>query len=345
MVTMHQEGNHQDKEAVSFGVYLPIYDSESNLDLAIESAMSAERNRFSSVWSCDHLMGVDSVVKDDSTPGVLHGFTLLSFLAAKTNRVILGGLAAAPYWNPLVLAKTASTLDLLSKGRAAIAVGAGWRKREFYAAGLPFENFSMRLQRTKETIEILRGLWKFNEFSYAGKLYDIHNASLLPKPVQRNGPKIWLIGSGEKITKLAPLTDGWFPPALSAEDYDMKSLEIKKIVSNPNFDFAMELYTCCAASRSQAFDTCKRFCNRWFGASPEQLFDTTSLDHVNELDTSPMRGRKIGVVIGSYEDCSNQLQNYARVGVRNFILHFMDSSFTTQGIEGYSDHIIPTIAQ
>jgi probable F420-dependent oxidoreductase len=101
------------------------------------------------------------------------------------------------YRHPVVLAKEAATIDLLSGGRLELGLGAGWQRSEYEQAGLPFDPPGVRISRLEEGIQVLKGLFADEPLTFAGQHYTITNLSGVPKPAQRPHPPI-LIGAGQR---------------------------------------------------------------------------------------------------------------------------------------------------
>jgi probable F420-dependent oxidoreductase len=107
------------------------------------------------------------------------------------------------YRHPVVLAKEAATLDLLSGGRLELGIGAGWLRAEYEAAGLPYDPNGVRIARLEEAIHILKGLFADGPLDFAGEHYRVAGLEGFPKPAQRPGPPL-LIGAGKpRMLRLA----------------------------------------------------------------------------------------------------------------------------------------------
>lgn len=153
--------------------------------------------------------------------GSLEVFTALAAVAVKTRNVIVGTkVVCAPFRHPGILAKTGTTLDIISGGRFILGVGAGWFKNEFEAFSFPFEK---RVSQMRETVEIVKMLWTQPVVDYQGKFYRISKAVSLPKPLQKPHPPIWIGSSGPRMLRLtAELGDGWVIPNQSQQEYRRK---------------------------------------------------------------------------------------------------------------------------
>jgi probable F420-dependent oxidoreductase len=150
-----------------------------------------------SIWLYDHLL---YRWPDKPTEGVWECWTMLSALAQATRRVQLGTIVlAAPFRNPAVLAKMASTLDEISDGRLILGLGAGWHQPEFDAFGVPFDH---RASRFEDALAIIRPLLRDGQVDYHGTYYGVADGELLPRGPQPNGPPLMLAGKGPRMLRL-----------------------------------------------------------------------------------------------------------------------------------------------
>jgi F420-dependent oxidoreductase-like protein len=131
---------------------------------------------------------------------MLEGYTTLGYLAAVTERLRLSLLVTGvTYRHPGLLAKTVTTLDVLSRGRAMLGIGAAWYEREHDGLGVPFPSTSERFERLEETLQIVRQMWSADPTPYAGRHYQLKEPVNVPPPVQ-SPPPIMIGGSGERKT-------------------------------------------------------------------------------------------------------------------------------------------------
>jgi probable F420-dependent oxidoreductase len=122
----------------------------------------------------------------------------LTAAAGVTTRLRVGTLVIDnDYRHPVMLAKEAATLDLLSGGRLELGLGAGWLEREYAVAGMTYDRAGVRIDRLAESLPVLKGLFGDKAFSFHGEHYCIDELDVFPKPVQRPHPPI-LIGGGKK---------------------------------------------------------------------------------------------------------------------------------------------------
>lgn len=173
-------------------------DPTDKSEFMIKVAKKAENLGFDSIWTIDHL----HPVPDPSLPHpVFECWTTLSAIARETKSIRLGQMVTcACFRNPALLAKMASTVDLLSKGRLELGLGAGWYAEEFKAYGYDFATPRIRLGHLRDTVEIVKKLWTQDKVTHLGEFYQVHDAYSYPRPLQKPHPPLTIAGSGEKIT-------------------------------------------------------------------------------------------------------------------------------------------------
>jgi probable F420-dependent oxidoreductase len=110
---------------------------------------------------------------------------------------------ATDYRHPVVVAKEAATIDLLTSGRLELGVGAGWMTADYEAAGIPLERPGVRISRLKEALAVLRGLWAGGAFTHDGDHYQVTELDGRPSPHTPGGPPIVIGGGGERVLRLA----------------------------------------------------------------------------------------------------------------------------------------------
>jgi F420-dependent oxidoreductase-like protein len=147
----------------------------------------------------DHWFQMESIGASEDP--MLEGYTTLGFVAAKTQRVTLGLLVTGvTYRHPGLLAKTVTTLDVLSGGRAQLGIGAAWYEREHLGLGVPYPPISERFERLEETLRICRQMWSDDNGPFDGKHYRLGETICSPQPISRPSPRILIGGSGEQKT-------------------------------------------------------------------------------------------------------------------------------------------------
>ena len=173
-----------------FGVIVPRVGSAKEFT---EIARQAEALGFSTLFVPDHF--VDHP---------LAPIPALAAAAAVTTTLRVGPLVLGnDYKHPVVLAREAATIDLLSDGRLEMGIGAGWMTVDYEKAGLPLDKPSVRIARLAESITILKGLFADGPFSFEGEHYRVTELDGEPKPVQRPHPPFVIGGGGRKLLALA----------------------------------------------------------------------------------------------------------------------------------------------
>jgi F420-dependent oxidoreductase-like protein len=132
---------------------------------------------------------------------MLEGYTALGFVAGATERLRLRLLVTGvTYRHPGLLAKTVTTLDVLSGGRAELGLGAAWYEREHVGLGVPFPAMSERFERLEEALQICLQMWSDDDGPYQGKHYQLAETLCRPQPVSAPRPRILIGGGGERKT-------------------------------------------------------------------------------------------------------------------------------------------------
>ena len=132
---------------------------------------------------------------------VMECWTTLAALAPLVSRMRIGTIVAGnTYRHPAVLAKMAAQVDIISGGRLICGLGAAWQQNEHDAYGIPFYTVQERLARLDEACQVLKALWTQDRSTFKGRYYQLADAPLAPKPVQRPHPELMIGGGGEKVT-------------------------------------------------------------------------------------------------------------------------------------------------
>jgi F420-dependent oxidoreductase-like protein len=147
----------------------------------------------------DHWFQMDAMWPAEEP--MMEGYTTRGFVAAATEtlrlRLLVGGVT---YRHPGLLAKTVTTLDVLSGGRAELGLGAAWYEREHRGLGVPFPSVSERFERLEETLQICGQMWSSDNGPYEGTHYTLAETLCSPGPVSAPRPRILIGGSGERKT-------------------------------------------------------------------------------------------------------------------------------------------------
>ncbi|GAB2474749.1 LLM class F420-dependent oxidoreductase [Jatrophihabitans fulvus] len=162
-------------------------------------AKQVEDAGFTKLSVMDHVFQIGPVGPIDTD--MLEAYTTLGFLAAHTERIeLLSWVTAAVYREPGLLAKIVTTLDVLSKGRAWLGIGAAWNEEESRGLGLFFPGTAERFERLEEALQICLQMWSASQDAYRGKHYTLERTLNVPQAIRRPHPPILIGGGGEKKT-------------------------------------------------------------------------------------------------------------------------------------------------
>ena len=189
---------------MKFGIHNPswVYGSDpAEAFQAIKAkAQWAENHGF--VWFSvmDHLIQIGGVGAPDEP--FMEGWTVLSALAGVTSRIRLATLATSVgYRNPAHLAKIAAGVDLISRGRLTLGIGAGYFETEYSQYGWEFPTRpAVRIRQMEEAVRLILAMWAEKRTTFHGRYFHVEDAILEPKPVQKPRPPVLIAGGGEQLT-------------------------------------------------------------------------------------------------------------------------------------------------
>jgi len=201
------------------GFALPQIGSVAGPDSILAVAQGAESLGFDSLWVLDRILypvnpRAPYPVGDGSLPvkykRVLDPLETLTFASAHTHRIALGtSILNLPWYNPVLLARRLTTLDVLSGGRLRVGFGTGWSPDEYEAANTPWQE---RGKRADEFIQALKTIWTTDPVEFQGAYCQIPKSFIGPKPVQKAHPPIYMAAyTPSAMKRVAKQADGWFP--------------------------------------------------------------------------------------------------------------------------------------
>jgi F420-dependent oxidoreductase-like protein len=160
----------------------------------------AENHGFAWFSLMDHMIQIPRVGAPDEP--VLEGWTILAALAAVTSRIRLATLCTAVgYRNPAHLAKIAASIDLISRGRLTLGIGAGFFQDEYRQYGWEFPPLAAtRIRQMEEAVQLILKMWTEKRTTFHGRYFRVEDAILEPKPVQKPRPPVMIAGGGEQLT-------------------------------------------------------------------------------------------------------------------------------------------------
>jgi probable F420-dependent oxidoreductase len=233
-----------------FGFALPQIGSLAGPEALAMVAKRAEVLGFDSLWVLDRLLWPVSPrapypIGDGSLPvqykSALDPVETLTFAAAHTSRIALAtGVLNLPWYNPVLLARRLTTLDILSGGRLRAGFGIGWSPDEYEAAGATWQD---RGKRADESIEVLKKIWTTDPVEFHGKHYRVAKSFIGPKPVQKPHPPIYMAAfTPSAMKRVAAAADAWLPVGIPLSGVGVMFDGIKKMAKEAGRDpSALEL--------------------------------------------------------------------------------------------------------
>jgi F420-dependent oxidoreductase-like protein len=188
---------------VQIGLQIPDFTwpggpAQLGADLATVAGVADDAG-FEFISVMDHFFQIGAV--GPATHEMLEAYTTLGYLAGCTSRAKLVTLVTgAVYRHPGILAKTVTTLDVLSGGRAWLGIGAAWNEEESRGLGIPFPPVAERFERLEETLQICLQMWRGDESPYTGRHYQLERPLNSPQALSEPHPPIMIGGSGERKT-------------------------------------------------------------------------------------------------------------------------------------------------
>jgi probable F420-dependent oxidoreductase len=231
-----------------FGVHLVAAGKMIEGEKIARVARRAEELGYDSLWVSDHILfptalrsqypySPDGKLPLDPSNPLLEPFTVLSYVAAVTQRVKLGtSVVVVPYRDPLVTAKIVASLDVLSGGRFIFGVGVGWLEEEFRALR---QNIRNRAAQTREALLAMKACWTQEDPEFHGQFFDFSGIKVAPKPRQRPHPPIWFGGNSIPALKRAvELGDGWHAVWQTPEEVAEKARILRDLCARAGKNFA-----------------------------------------------------------------------------------------------------------
>lgn len=188
---------------LKFGLQIPWFSwdgaPDNHAQVLKDIAGAAEEAGFSSIWVMDHFFQLPMI--GEPSLDMHEGYTTLGYLAGVTEKVTLGTLVTGvTYRHPALLVKEVTTLDVLSRGRAWLGIGAAWFEREHLGLGVPFPSVKERFEHLEDALEIALQMWSADNGPYKGMHHTLEETICSPQPIQEPHPPIMIGGGGEKRT-------------------------------------------------------------------------------------------------------------------------------------------------
>jgi F420-dependent oxidoreductase-like protein len=313
---------------MKFGIYLPqgwtmdlvgINDPVEAYETMTRVAQTADECGYDSVWLVDHFHTAPQPTQEVT----FECWTTTAALARDTKRVRIGQLVSCNgYRNPALLAKMASTVDVLSHGRLTFGIGAGWYEHEYRAYGYAYPEAPERLRQLREAVQVILAMWKEEEAHFEGKYYQVRGAINQPKGVQKPHIPLLIGGSGEKVTL-----------KLVAQYGD--ACNVVGDLATIAHKFAVLKEHCEAVGRdyNSIHRTTGTFCV--IGETEEQALAKVPAMWKAQISSGGMVG-----LVGSLDTIGKQIAAYEAAGVQELILGFPDVKTNLDEIRRFAREFI-----
>ena len=342
---------------MKYGFWLPIFggwlrnvENESmppTFDYAKEVIQSAEK------WGYDTTLIAELYLNDikGTDQDSLEAWSTAAALAAVTEKIEIMTAVRPIFHNPAVTAKMTANIDHISNGRFTLNLVSGWWAEEAKQYGGDFTAHDQRYARTEEFIEILKGLWTEETFSYDGKFYQIENAKLEPKPLQRPNPILYAGGESEKGKQvISSLCDAYVIHGHTVDEAKEKITDMKKrrqeAGREPFHTIGIAAYVICRDSEEEAQEELERITTVKDLSGYAGFKDFTSkseLEQKIKLQDYSVSNRGIRPnLIGTPEQIAKQVLAFEEAGVDLLLLQ---CSPQLEELERFSKKVMPKVEE
>ncbi len=290
---------------------------------ARQSALEAEELGYDSVWLPDHVINAHM----EKRVPMLENWTVLSALAAMTNRVAFAGHTFNnSLRHPAVMAKMAATFDVMFGGRLIYSLGSAWFRHETTSYGLPWDEHDDRVARLREALLIAKALWTQKEVNFEGRFYTLKEAYLEPKPLQKPHIPIWVPGDSPSTRELAAeLGDCWLFYSKSPDVIEGYAADMRRRTGGRGLPMAMS--TVCLAGLSD--DDVQRWSVLYAAERKHRfLVPPTPQDVLDEN------------LWGSVERCVERVRQWNAAGVTHLIIQPIPP---LEGMRFFAREVIPAL--
>jgi probable F420-dependent oxidoreductase len=271
----------------------------------------------------------------DGNPPIprLLALPVLAAAAAATKRIrVMSGIVIAPLYHPVMLAKLVATVDHIAGGRFDFGIGISGQRGtriEYDILNVPVET---RGRRTDEMLPLLRRLWSEEHVTHRGTYYQFEDATLLPQPVQRPGPPIWIAGRSEAAMKrAATLGDGWYPTLFTVRRLKESNETVRSLAAASGRDLGT---FCFGVSQTASISE-----------DPKQAL-AVAVQNLGKYATAERSAEDVAKALsltGSTQNCIKGIQDRIDAGARHLMLSFLakDEQDTYRQMELVAKEVIP----
>jgi len=317
-----------------FGFLLPM----GSYPRCLKVALKAEDLKLGSLWVYDDLHGFPH-------EEVLDPFTVWAAIAQATRKITLGSsVIAIQRHHPVTLSKALATIDWVSGGRTICGIGAGGADASYSFTAVPTP-----VRRMAEAIQVMKSLWTEDSTNYAGTYYKIANARLVPRPLQKPHPPIWLGANHPRTMKLAAeMADGWLPmtttPRLFKDDLRYVRECAEKAGRRADaIRNGLLLYTLVGKDVSairRSFEPLARPTMLWLNSR-----SLRRLGHPvpQSADDAPVEVLRQMAAYGTPQDVAQSVGAFIDAGVEHFVLGVLPPERTEEQIDVFVGEVLPLL--
>jgi FMNH2-dependent dimethyl sulfone monooxygenase len=340
---------------MKYGFWLPIFGGwlrnvedekmPPTFEYAKEVIQSAEK------WGFDTTLIAELYLNDIKGPesDSLEAWSTAAALAAVTDKIEIMTAVRPGFHNPAVTAKMAANIDNISNGRFTLNVVSAWWEEEARQYNGIFTEHDERYGRTREFIDVLKGLWTEETFNYQGKYYNIKNAKLSPKPVQRPNPILYAGGESPKGKEvITSVMDAYVMHGGTVKEIGQKVTDMRQrreLTGNKPFQsFGMAAYVVCRDTEEEALEELQRITDVKESTGYAGFKDFTSksqLEQQIQLQDYSVSNRGLRPnLVGTPEQIADRILAYKQVGLDLLLLQF---SPQLEEMERFSRDVMPLV--
>lgn len=342
---------------MKYGFWMPIFGGwlrnvedekmPPTFEYAKQVAQSAEKWGYDTTLVAELNLNDIKGIEADS----LEAWSTAAALASVTEKLEIMTAIRPAFHNPAIAAKMAANIDQISGGRFTLNVVSAWWAEEARQYGGEFTEHDERYDRTDEFLAVMKGLWTENEFSFKGKYYDIQNARLAPKPVQKPTPVLYAGGESPRGKKsIVENCDAYVMHGGTVEEIEEKVSGMKKLREEagkePFKSFGMAAFIICRDTEQEALEEWKRITDVKESAGYAGYNDFISksqLEQQVKLNDYSVSNRGLRPnLVGTPEQIADRILAYENAGLDLLLLQF---SPQLEEMERFSKQVMPLVEE
>jgi alkanesulfonate monooxygenase SsuD/methylene tetrahydromethanopterin reductase-like flavin-dependent oxidoreductase (luciferase family) len=299
----------------------------------LEICQACDQMGYHGFYPSDHLMQIRQ--GRGPSPQRLEGLTVMAAMSGHTKYLRLGMLVMNNNLrHPVITAKMITTIDHASGGRAELGIGSGNLPQEFKVHGMEWHRFQERVDRLDEALSVIRALWTEEPANFSGKYYSLHDAPMMPKPVQQPHPPIIVGGTGERTMRVAAKHATDYNQIAPLEDVKANLARMEAICREMGHDFgrmrhSVQLQIKLSDSKEEVDQMLTR--GALLARKPSKRY------HDPETQT------RDSMLLGSVAEVKEQLDRWTDAGINHFIL-MTPRPFDRGMMERFAAEVAPAFA-